>query len=183
MNALLIYPRFPDTFWSFKHSVRVIRKKANSPPLGLLTVASMLPAEWKLLLIDMNISELSDEDLAWADYAMISAMVAQRDSAREIIARCKQSGVTVIAGGPLFSSEHDDFGDVDHFVLGEAAVTLPSFLKDIARGRARRVYRCSNWADLNKTPSPRWDLVHPRQCASGNIQYSPGALTIVTSAA
>jgi radical SAM superfamily enzyme YgiQ (UPF0313 family) len=174
MNALLIYPRFPDTFWGFEHSLKVIRKKANSPPLGLLTVAGMLPADWKLLLIDMNISELSDEDLAWADYALISAMVVQRDSAREVIARCKQSGVTVIAGGPLFSSEHDDFVDVDHFVLGEAEVTLPPFLKDIARGKARRVYRSSNWADLNETTSPRWDLVHPRHYASRNIQYSRG---------
>ncbi|MBC8450917.1 B12-binding domain-containing radical SAM protein, partial [bacterium] len=174
MNALLIYPRFPDTFWGFKHSLRVIRKKASSPPLGLLTVAGMLPADWKLILIDMNISELSDEDLAWADYAMVSAMVVQRDSAREVIARCKESGVTVIAGGPLFSSEHDDFGDVDHFVLGEAEVALPSFLKDLSRGKARRVYRTSDWADLSETPSPRWDLVHPRHYASRNIQYSRG---------
>ncbi len=174
MNALLIYPRFPDTFWGFKHSLKLIRKKASSPPLGLLTVAGMLPADWKLLLIDMNISELSDEDLAWADYAMVSAMVVQRDSAREVIARCKESGVTVIAGGPLFSSEHDDFGDVDHFVLGEAEVTLPSLLKDVSRGKAQRVYRSSNSADLSETPSPRWDLVHPRRYASRNIQYSRG---------
>jgi radical SAM superfamily enzyme YgiQ (UPF0313 family) len=174
MNALLIYPRFPDTFWGFKHSLKVIRKKASSPPLGLLTVAGMLPGDWKLLLVDMNVLELSDEDLAWADCAMISAMVVQRDSAKEVVARCKENGVTVIAGGPLFSSEHDDFGDVDHFVLGEAEVTLGPFLKDFERGRARRIYNSCDWADLGETPVPRWDLVHPRHYASRNIQYSRG---------
>jgi len=174
VNALLIYPLFPDTFWGFKHSLKVIRKKASSPPLGLLTVAGMLPEDWKLLLVDMNVMELSDEDLAWADCAMVSAMVVQRDSAKEVIARCKENGVTVIAGGPLFSSEHDDFGDVDHFVLGEAEVTLRPFLKDFERGRARRIYNTCDWADLGDTPVPRWDLVHPRHYASRNIQYSRG---------
>lgn len=174
MNALLIYPCFPDTFWGFKHSLKVIRKKASSPPLGLLTVGGMLPEDWKLLLVDMNVMELTDEDLAWADYAMVSAMVVQRDSAKEVVARCKEKGVTVIAGGPLFSSEHDDFGDVDHFVLGEAEVTLRPFLKDLEHGRARRIYESSDWADLSDTPVPRWDLVHPRHYASRNIQYSRG---------
>ena len=174
MNALLIYPSFPDTFWGFKHSLRLIRKKASSPPLGLLTVAGMLPDDWKLLLIDLNISEVTDEDLAWADCAMVSAMVAQRDSAKEIIARCKESGVTVIAGGPLFASEYDDFGDVDHFVLDEAEATLQPFLRDFARGKAKRIYRACDWPDLNETPIPRWDLVHPRHYASRNIQYSRG---------
>lgn len=174
MNALLIYPRFPDTFWGFRHSLRVIRKKASSPPLGLLTVAGMLPDDWKLLLIDMNTSELSDDDLEWAGCALVSAMVLQRDSTRDVVARCKAKGVTVIAGGPLFSSEHDDFEDVDHFVLGEAETALLTFLKDFAHGKARRVYHSCDWADLKDTPVPRWDLVHPRHYASRNIQYSRG---------
>ena len=174
MNALLLYPRFPDTFWGFKHSLKLIRKKASSPPLGLLTVAGMLPDDWKLLLVDLNTTKLTDDDLAWANCALISAMVLQRDSAKEVAARCRKSGVTVIAGGPLFSSEHDDFGDVDHFVLGEAETTLPGFLKDFDRGEAKRVYESSDWADLSDTPVPRWDLVHPRHYASRNIQYSRG---------
>ena len=174
MNALLIYPHFPDTFWGFKHSLKVIRKKASSPPLGLLTVAGMLPDDWKLLLVDLNVSELDDSDLEWAQVALVSAMVLQRDSARETIARCKEKGVTVIAGGPLFSSEHDDFDDVDHFVLGEAETTLPGFLDDFARGKAKRVYESSDWSDLSETPVPRWDLVRPRHYSSRNIQYSRG---------
>jgi radical SAM superfamily enzyme YgiQ (UPF0313 family) len=174
LNALLIYPRFPDTFWGFKHSLKVIRKKAGSPPLGLLTVAGMLPEDWKLLMVDLNVSDVTDDDLVWADVALVSAMVLQRDSATEVIARCKARDVTVIAGGPLFSSEHDDFTDVDHFVLGEAEVTLPPFLKDLGHGKARRVYESHEWADLKDTPVPRWDLVHPRHYSSRNIQYSRG---------
>jgi len=174
MNALLIYPRFPDTFWGFRHSLKVIGKKASSPPLGLLTVAAILPDDWKLLLIDMNVSDLSDEDLAWADVAMISAMVLQRNSTRDVVARCRAHDVTVVAGGPLFSSEHDDFPDIDHFVLGEAEVTLPDFLDDLKRGEARRIYESCDWADLADTPIPRWDLVHPKHYASRNVQYSRG---------
>ena len=105
MNVLLIYPEFPDTFWSFKHALNFVRKKAASPPLGLLTVATMLPSEWPKRLVDVNVAELSAEDLAWADYAFISAMVVQRESARQIIARCKKASVKVVAGGPLFTSE------------------------------------------------------------------------------
>jgi radical SAM superfamily enzyme YgiQ (UPF0313 family) len=174
MNTLLIYPRIPDTFWGFKHALRLIRKKASSPPLGLLTVAGMLPGDWQLRLVDLNISDLSDSDLAWADCAMVSAMVVQRDSARDVISRCKKSGLVVVAGGPIFSSEHADFTEVDHFVLGEAEVTLPPFLRDFSRGEARRIYECDDYADLGQTPIPRWDLVNPRHYASRNIQYSRG---------
>jgi radical SAM superfamily enzyme YgiQ (UPF0313 family) len=134
----------------------------------------MLPEDWKVLLIDLSVAELTHDDLAWADCAMVSAMIVQRESAKKVISRCKASGVTVIAGGPLFASEHDDFDEVDHFVLGEAEVTLPSFLDDFARGTARRIYEPSGRADLADTPIPRWDLVHPKHYASRNVQYSRG---------
>jgi radical SAM superfamily enzyme YgiQ (UPF0313 family) len=101
-------------------------------------------------------------------------MVLQRNSTRDIVARCKEKGVTIVAGGPLFSSEHGDFPDIDHFVLGEAEVSLPTFLDDFARGKARRIYESCDWADLADTPVPRWDLVHPRHYASRNVQYSRG---------
>ena len=100
MNALLIYPEIPDTFWSFKHALRLIRKKASSPPLGLLTVAGMLPDDWNLRLLDLNVVALTDADLAWADCALLSGMIVQRDSALRAIARCKGARLTVIAGGP-----------------------------------------------------------------------------------
>jgi hypothetical protein len=110
MNILLIYPEFPDTFWSFKHALKFVGKRSALPPLGLLTIASMLPREWSLRLVDTNVRHLTKKDLAWADYAFISAMVVQRESARRIITRCKESDVQIVAGGPLFQTEHDDSG-------------------------------------------------------------------------
>ena len=136
MRALLIYPSFPDTFWSFRHSLKFIHKKSAFPPLGLLTVGSMMPTDWSKRLIDLNVEKLSNEDLAWADYAFISAMVVQRKSARHIITRCKKAGVKVVAGGPLFTAEYELFDEVDHFVLNEAELTLPAFLADFRRGCA-----------------------------------------------
>ena len=91
----------------------------------------MLPKEWSLRLVDVNVANLTDKDLEWADYAFISSMVVQRKSARHIIGRCKEAGVTVVAGGPLFTSEHESFELVDHFVLNEAEITLPPFLEDL----------------------------------------------------
>lgn len=174
MNILLIYPEFPDTFWSFKHALKFVRKKAAFPPLGLLTVAAMLPTEWSKRLVDVNVTSLTDEVLAWADYAFISSMVVQRTSAQQIIKRCKELGVKVVAGGPLFTSEHEQFEHVDHFVLNEAELTLPSFLEDLNNNCARRVYSTSHFADIRKTPAPLWELADLRQYASMSIQYSRG---------
>lgn len=176
MNVLLIYPEFPDTFWSFKHALRFIRKKASAPPLGLLTVAAMLPAEWKERLVDVNVRKLTKADLAWADYAFVSAMTVQRESAASIIARCKEAGLRVVAGGPLFTAEHGQgrFEAVDHFVLNEAELTLPAFLADLAQGHAQRVYATSEFAEIRETPAPRWDLVDLRSYASMSVQYSRG---------
>ena len=120
MNILLIYPEFPDTFWSFKHALKFVRKKASLPPLGLLTVAAMLPATWPKRLVDVNVTRLTQEDLDWADCVFISAMTVQRRSAHQAIARCKLANLKVVAGGPLFASEHEQFEAVDHFVLNEA---------------------------------------------------------------
>jgi len=174
MNILLIYPEFPDTFWSFKHALKFIRKKAVSPPLGLLTAGAMLPKEWPKRLIDLNVRKLTEEDLGWADYAFISGMVVQRDSARQIIARCKKAALTVVAGGPLFTSEYSEFKDVDHFVLNEAELTLPPFLADLQMGCAKRFYQTSEFCDMHETPAPLWELADLNRYASMSIQFSRG---------
>ena len=174
MNVLLIYPRFPDTFWSFRHALKFIGKKAVSPPLGLLTVAAMLPLEWPKRLVDENVTKLTEEDLAWADCAFISGMIVQREPACQIITRCKEAGVLVVAGGPLFTIEHERFEEVDHFVLNEAELTLPPFLKDLKRGRAKRIYTSSEFADIQETPVPLWELVDMKRYATMDIQYSRG---------
>ncbi|RNC67951.1 MAG: DUF4070 domain-containing protein [Desulfuromonadales bacterium] len=174
MNILLVYPRYPDTFWSFRHALKFIGKKAAFPPLGLLTVAAMLPAAWGKRLVDMNVQPLPDEELLWADYVFISAMTVQRESANDVLERCKSMGVKTVAGGPLFTTAPDDFEAADHLVLGEAEITLQPFLEDLARGEPRRVYAADRWADVNLTPPPLWELVDPRKYAAMNIQYSRG---------
>ncbi len=174
MKILLIYPKYPDTFWSFKHALKFISKKASFPPLGLLTVASMLPKEWERKLIDMNVSVLTEEDLEWADYVFISAMVIQKTSAREVIRRCKKLGIKIVAGGPLFTTGYEEFEGIDHLVLNEAENTLPSFLDDLKNGCAQYMYTSKEWPDLEGTPCPQWDLINMKKYASMCIQYSRG---------
>ncbi len=174
MKALLLYPEFPDTFWGFKHALKFIRKRASLPPLGLLTVAAMLPGKWEKRLIDMNVRPLREKDLAWADVVLISAMIAQRDSVARLIARCRAAGRIIVAGGPLFTVEPDQFPEIDHLVLNEAETTLPEFLRDFAQGRARRVYTSTELPELRETPAPLWELADLRRYASMSVQYSRG---------
>ena len=174
MKILMVYPQYPDTFWSFKHALKFISKKASFPPLGLLTVAAMLPGEWEKRLVDMNITALSDEDIRWADYVFVSAMVVQRESAVEIINRCRRLGAKLVAGGPLFTTCHDEFEGVDHFVLGEAEVTLKPFIEDVKRGELRHIYTSDEWPDICHTPIPDWSLIKMKNYSSMNLQYSRG---------
>ena len=127
MNILLVYPEFPDTFWSFKHALQFVGKKASSPPLGLVTVAAMLPKAWKMRLVDLNVTSLKQTDLEWADYVFISAMVVQRTGAQKVIDQAHAAGKKIVAGGPLFTAEYASFDLVDHFVLNEGEITLPRF--------------------------------------------------------
>jgi radical SAM superfamily enzyme YgiQ (UPF0313 family) len=174
LKALLIYPEFPDTFWSFRYALKFIRRRASSPPLGLLTVAAMLPQDWELRLIDMNVEVLRDEDIRWADLVFISAMSVQKESVRNVIARLKSMGATVVAGGPLFTTEYEAFDTVDHLVLNEAEITLPRFLEDLRNGTAGHMYTTDQWADMRLTPAPLWGLVDMKRYACVNIQYSRG---------
>ena len=174
MKILLVYPHYPATFWSFRYAMKFINRRASFPPLGLLTVAAMLPGTWEKRLVDMNVHPLTDEDLGWADYVFISAMSIQRQSAREVIEDCRRLGVKTVAGGPLFTAYHEDFPEVDPLVLGEGEITLPPFLADLRRGAPRRVYATEGWAQLEKTPVPLWDLVNMKNYAAMNIQYGRG---------
>jgi radical SAM superfamily enzyme YgiQ (UPF0313 family) len=174
MNILMIYPEFPDTFWSFKDALKFIHKKANFPPLGLITVAGLLPQSWQVHLVDMNVSELKAEDLAWADFAFISAMVVQRASVARVVELCKAAGLPMVAGGPLFSAEYDQFPDIDYFILDEAEGSLPAFLHDLSTGATRRIYRALDRPELYQTPIPRWELLNLKSYASMAIQFSRG---------
>lgn len=174
MKILLVYPRYPDTFWSFRHALKFLSKKASFPPLGLLTVAAMLPAEWEKRVVDLNVNPLSDENIEWADYVFVSAMVVQKDSAVEVISRCKALNTKVVAGGPLFTTGWEDFTGVDHFVLGEAEVTLPQFLTDLAKGCPQPVYTTNERPDISQTPIPLWSLIDMKNYSAMSLQYSRG---------
>jgi len=174
VNILLIYPEYPETFWSYRHALRFVSKKAGFPPLGLLTVAAMLPQSWNKRLVDVNTRDLTDTDIRWADYIFLGAMDIQRPSAERIIARCKSLGTKVVAGGPLFTTHHDEFPEVDHLVLNEAEITLPPFLEDLRRGCALPVYSSPDHADVRRTPVPLWQLARLRDYGSMNVQYSRG---------
>ena len=174
MRILLVYPKYPDTFWSFRYALKFISKKAAFPPLGLLTVAAMLPGEWDKKLVDINVSPLNDADIKWADYVFISAMAVQSDSAREVIARCRELGVKTVAGGPLFTTGYEDFNEVDHLVLGEAEATLSLFLKDIEKGCERHIYLSEARPDINQAPTPLWSLINTKDYSAMSLQYSRG---------
>jgi radical SAM superfamily enzyme YgiQ (UPF0313 family) len=174
MKILLLYPEFPDTFWSFKHAVTFIGKKAGNPPLGLVTIAAMLPTQWEKRLVDMNVTKLKQSDLDWADFVFISAMDVQRASARAVIALCKASQKTMVAGGPLFTAEYESFPDVKYFVLNEGEITLPLFLADLEKGTPQRVYKTDEFPDIRSTPVPMWELVDMNKYDSMNIQFSRG---------
>jgi radical SAM superfamily enzyme YgiQ (UPF0313 family) len=174
MKALLIYPEFPDTFWSFRHALKFINRKASSPPLGLLTIAAMLPDAWEKRLVDMNVESLRDDHLCQADLVFVSAMSVQKGSVKEVLTRCKAAGVRIVAGGPLFTTDYEAYGDVDHLVLNEAEITLPRFLEDLRNGIAGHIYTTDEWADIGQAPIPLWRLVNTKHYASINIQYSRG---------
>ncbi len=176
MKILLVYPQCPDTFWSFKHALRFISKKSIFAPLGLLTVAAMLPRDWEKKLVDMNVMSLTDKDVKWADYVFISAMYVQQKSVREVVDRCKKLGVKTVAGGPLFTGAYKELGfdDVDYVVLNEAEVTLPPFLSDLQNGCAQHVYTSTERPDITKTPVPLWSLINKKNYGSMSIQYSRG---------
>lgn len=174
MKILFVYPEYPVTYWGFQYALKFVSKKAGYPPLGLLTVAAMLPDSYEKKLIDMNVTKLKEKDILWADYVFISAMVVQRKSAREVIERCKKLGVKTVAGGPLFTEENEEFDDVDHLLLNEGELTVPHFIHDLEEGSPVHIYNTDQWADLRATPVPLWSLLNRKKYASMNIQYSRG---------
>jgi len=174
MKVVLVYPRYPDTFWSFRYALKFISKKATHPPLGLLTVAAMLPTDWEKKLVDMNVTTLKDEDIEGVNFVFLSAMSIQKASANEVIRRCKRRGIKIVAGGPLFTSEYEEFKDVDHLVLNEAEVTLPPFLGDLKTGSTKHIYTSKELPDIEKTPVPLWELIDMREYSTMSIQYSRG---------
>ena len=174
MNILLVYPEHPTTFWSFKHALKFVSKKSNLPPLGILTIASMLPEVWNRKVVDMNAGPLNEKDIQWADYIFISAMNIQRDSTRSVIDLCKKLNKKTVGGGPLFTTEFENYDDVDYLLLYEGEIALPKFLKDLAMGTPKHLYGWEGYPELAETPIPAWDLIDKNKYMMLSIQYSRG---------
>lgn len=174
MNILFIQPKYPDTFWSLRHALRFISKKATYPPLGLMTISAMSPAEWSKKLIDLNTASLKEEQIIWADMVLISAMSVQSKSVLDVISKCRLFNKPLVAGGPLFTEEPDKYDEVDYLVLNEGEITYPKFLADFEKGVAKHIYQTDDYADLSKTPIPDYSIINNHFYASQSIQFSRG---------
>jgi len=173
-NALLVYPEFATSFWSFKFTLQYLGKKSSMPSLGLLTLANMFPKDYNLRLVDMNVRPLTDADLHWADLVCTSTMIVQRKSLAHVIARAKRAGKPVVAGGPHPTSYWEDIADVDYFLLGEVEETFPRFLHDLEHGTATHIYVPREKPAITQTPLPRYDLINMRAYGSMLLQFSRG---------
>jgi radical SAM superfamily enzyme YgiQ (UPF0313 family) len=174
MNALLIYPEFPDTFWSFKHALKFLGKRAAQPPLGLMTVAALLPKAWNKRLVDTNVERLRDRDLAWADVVLLSAMHIQRDSLMAIVERCRARGLRTVIGGPIASSIPAAELKADHVVIGEAESLMSGLALDIEQGTARDIYQAAERPEMQTSPLPDLSLIKMRRYSTMAVQYSRG---------
>jgi radical SAM superfamily enzyme YgiQ (UPF0313 family) len=174
MNALLIYPRFPDTYWSFKHALSFQGKRAAQPPLGLMTIAALLPASWPKRLIDTNVERLADKDLAWADVALISGMHAQHEHLLAIVERCRTRGLRTVVGGPITSSMSAAELGADHIVIGEAESLIAGLASDLSVKRALPVYKAAERPAMNISPLPDLSLIKMRRYSTMTVQYSRG---------
>ena len=174
MNVLMLYPSYPETFWGFQHALKFISKKAAFPPLGLLTVASLLPESWGKRLVDENTDPVQESDWAFADMVFLSGMLIQREGIEKLLHQAKERGKTVVAGGPAFMAEPENYPQVDHFVLDEAEITLPHFLRDLDQNRAKRMYTSKKRPNMSQTPLPLWSLIDVHKYATMPVQFSRG---------
>lgn len=174
-NILLVYPEVPaNTFWSLSYALAFIDKKSALPPLGLITVAALMPAGFNVRLVDMNIEPLEANDIQWADAVFVSAMIVQQASFQQVVDTCRQWQKPVIAGGPYPTSSWSQIQGIDHFILGEVETTLAAFFDDFAKDKAHRVYPADGHPSLELTPPPRFDLLNLAAYGSMSVQYSRG---------
>jgi radical SAM superfamily enzyme YgiQ (UPF0313 family) len=174
MRALLINPLFPETYWSQRHALPYVRKRCLLPPLGLITVAAMLPENWEIELVDLNVETLSDEQLRAADVAMLTGMLAQSSSLHETLRRCQRLGVRSVVGGPYATSVPEGLEEADHLVIGEAEALMGELAADLEAGRARRTYRAEERPRLDSSPVPRYDLLRRGAYHHMALQFSRG---------
>lgn len=183
-NVLLVQPKTPSTFWTLDSAIKAVGAKAVLPPLGLLTVAAMLPDNFEAKLIDMNVEDLCQSDVEQCDLVFLAGMCIHRKAFLQVVDLCHKLGKTIVAGGPIVMSElglksqaildNLESDKIAHFILAEAEVNLPEFLQDFIKGTARKIYANMEKPNLSLTPPPRFDLIAPRNYASMSLQFSRG---------
>src|SRR5213594_2877792 len=174
MKVLLVYPEFPDTYWSFRHALPFEGKRSAFPPLGLLTVSALLPPSWERRLVDLNVRKLKSSDIDWADMVFATAMLVQKESLRSVVKRCKDRGKRVVLGGPYVNTTIEDLPDADHIFIGEAETTLPEFIRDLERGETKRTYEAKERPPLSATPLADFRLADFKRYSAMSVQYSRG---------
>jgi len=155
LNVLLVYPRFPDTYWSFRYALSFQGKRAAQPPLGLMTVAALLPEAWSKRLVDCNVERLRDRDLAWADVVFLG-------------------GLPTVVGGPITSSMPAGALEADHIVVGEAENIIAALARDLEQGTAQPLYQAADRPSLDDTPLPALNLIRMNRYSTMTVQYSRG---------
>jgi radical SAM superfamily enzyme YgiQ (UPF0313 family) len=175
MRALLIHPEFrSSSFWNYRETCSLLDARYPAAPLGLCTVAALLPADWELRLVDRNVEHLDDETIAWADLVLTGGMMPQQLDCLDLIRRARAMGKTVVVGGPDPTSSPHLYKEADHLVLGEGEVTVPQFVADLQRGQARKVYQDGAKADMSLSPTPRFDLLRFSLYNHVGIQFCRG---------
>lgn len=174
MNALLIYPQFPETFWSFKYALSFLGKRAAQPPLGLMTVAALLPKAWHKRLVDTNVERLRERDLDWADVVLLSGMQIQRDTLLALVERCQTRGLPTVVGGPIASSMSAAELKADHVVIGEAESLIAELAQDLEQHTAKAIYQAAEKPELSASPLPDLSLIKMNRYSTMTVQYSRG---------
>ncbi len=174
-RILMIYPKSPTTYWSFKYALPFIKKRASFPPLGLLTVAGLIPKDkYDIKLVDMNTMRLKEKHILESDIVFVSAMIVQKSSFNEVIELCNKLDKPIVAGGPYPTSSYKEIKGVNHFVLNEGEITIPKFLEDYEKGTAQYIYQDDKKPDITRTPIPRFDLIKTKYYSDMMLQYSRG---------
>ena len=174
MKVLMVYPEFPDTFWSFKRALPFQGKRSAYPPLGLLTVSALLPQSWQKRVVDLNVRRLRDADLDWADVAFFSGMVVQGPAMAAQIANARRRGLRTVVGGPISSAQPPTIAEAHHIVEGEAEEIIPELARDLERGAGRPHYKNVRLPDLTQSPLPDIHLADMRRYSAMAVQYSRG---------
>lgn len=177
MRVLLVYPRFPKSFWSFEKALQLVGRKALLPPLGLITVAAILPDEWEYKLVDRNIEEITAAEWDWAEMVILSGMIVQKDDLLAQLREAKRRGKPVAVGGPYATAlpQELEATGVDYLILDEGEITLPMFVEALERGETKGVFRANGAKpDVSLTPIPRFELLDKDAYDSMAVQFSRG---------